>query len=188
MGLLGNDILNGKAGNDILLGGFGKDVLNGDEGNDILDGGWDNDVLSGGNGNDQLWGDWGNDQLSGGAGDDRLVGGLGKDILWGNAGADRFDYGFVFDSLAGEKCRDVIQDFMPGEDKIDLQDIDANLKMKSDQDFTFISTATFDGHAGQLRFDSTNHLLQADLDGNRIADFEISLVGVDHITAADLIL
>ena len=51
-GNAGDDMLVGADGNDTLNGGAGKDTLNGGMGNDILDGGAGNDVLSGGNGND----------------------------------------------------------------------------------------------------------------------------------------
>jgi len=78
--------------------------------------------VSGGAGNDSLTGGAGHDLLSGGAGDDSLTGGAGGDVLqdgscadqlWGGAGADLF-------VLAADGAVDVIRDFQPGIDRIDL--------------------------------------------------------------------
>jgi serralysin len=125
----------------------------------------------------------GDDQLAGGAGDDQLIGGAGKDILQGDAGADRFIYNALFQSRPSEGNRDVIGDFTTGEDRIDLQGIDANRNLAGDQAFNFIETNAFSHTAGELRFDSDAHLLQADSNGDGIADFEISLVGVNSLAA-----
>jgi uncharacterized delta-60 repeat protein len=46
--------VDGKAGNDMIIGSAFADVLRGGEGNDILDGGAKNDVLTGGKGNDRF--------------------------------------------------------------------------------------------------------------------------------------
>ena len=91
------DKLEGKEGNDILLGGLGDDELKGGDGDDTLYGGAgddtlkgedDDDILYGGLGDDKLEGGKGNDILVGGAGDDELKGGKGDDILFGGAGND----------------------------------------------------------------------------------------------------
>lgn len=71
-----------------------------------------NDFANGGEGDDFLFGGGGFDRLVGGEGNDTLHGGYGNDTLTGNEGADRF----VFD--AG---RDIITDFEPGDDDIDLR-------------------------------------------------------------------
>ncbi|MBF9036352.1 hypothetical protein HKCCE2091_19100 [Rhodobacterales bacterium HKCCE2091] len=66
----GDDTLNGRGKDDVLLGGPGEDELNGANGSDTLYGGGDNDVLVGGNGGDLLNGDRGSDVLTGGNGGD----------------------------------------------------------------------------------------------------------------------
>lgn len=75
----GNDTLRGNAGNDTLIGGNGADGLSGNIGNDILDGKADDDTLFGGDGNDTL--------LSA-AGDDTAIGGDGADVVRGHSGTD----------------------------------------------------------------------------------------------------
>ncbi len=48
----GNDIIWSGAGNDLIEGGYDSDILNGGLGNDIIDGGIHNDILMGGSGDD----------------------------------------------------------------------------------------------------------------------------------------
>jgi len=73
------------------------------------------DALAGTPNNDLIMGLNRNDVLSGGAGDDRLVDGRGVDTLIGGAGADVFT--FVSDGMA-----DIIEDFTPGVDRIDMSE------------------------------------------------------------------
>ncbi|WP_460881274.1 VWA domain-containing protein, partial [Pseudaeromonas pectinilytica] len=59
-------------------------------GNDILDGGAGNDYLFGQEGDDQLDGGVGNDQLYGGSGSDEMTGGNGNDVfVWLKGDADK---------------------------------------------------------------------------------------------------
>lgn len=127
----GNDRLNGFGGDDTLEGGAGEDRLLGGRGNDSLEGGADDDVLRGGNGADTLSGGAGDDRLIGGGGRDSLLGGEGEDRMNGGGGNDTIDGGagsdiyrggtgadvFVF---AADGARDVVRDFRPGEDRLDL--------------------------------------------------------------------
>ena len=73
-----------------------------------------NNRLSGLGGDDTIFGYGGKDTIFGGTGGDILRVG-GDDRLSGNAGADHF----VYNSVA-EISGDVITDFTPGSDKIDL--------------------------------------------------------------------
>jgi len=70
-------------------------------------------VLEGAAGDDLLVGGAGLDKLLGGPGDDILEGGLGLDILSGGSGADHF-------VLNWNDGPDIITDFQPGVDKIEL--------------------------------------------------------------------
>jgi len=81
---------------------------------------------------------------------------------------------------------DVITDFQLGLDKIDLSLIDANTTANNDQSFTFIASAAFTGVAGQLTYISG--LLSGDVNGDGIADFQISLTNNPALSASDLVL
>lgn len=100
----GDDTLTGGDGNDVLIGGSGADSLIGNAGADTLQGGIGDDILTGGNGNDVL------------------VGGIGNDILTGNEGSDRFVFTSLSDggSTQDVETGDIITDFTPGTDIIDL--------------------------------------------------------------------
>lgn len=198
-----NNRLNGGAGHDTLLGGggadrlfgdTGNDSLNGGIGNDLLDGGADNDTLVGGLGNDTLRGGLGSDTLFGGAGNDRLfsdmgsdliIGGLGTDIMSGGAQRDIFVFNSVNESRVGA-ARDQILDFVSGVDDIDLRQIDANIRIGGDQDFRFTGT-TATAHSVWYVAVGQNVIVRADVNGDRQADFEITLTGVRSLSADDFL-
>ena len=110
-----NIILKGEAGNDLLWSNDGDDTIRGGSGNDNINGGRGNDQLSGDEGDDSIKGFDGDDIINGGAGRDTLVGGKGNDV-------------FVFSNLAdsSDNASDLILDFVKGEDKIDLSNLDIN--------------------------------------------------------------
>lgn len=114
----GHDTLKGDAGDDMLDGGAGNDSITGNAGEDALIGGDGNDTLEGGSEDDRLSGGDGDDVLSGGSDNDELVGGRGDDTLTGGSGADIY----TFATASGD---DVITDFEPGIDRIDLWHADA---------------------------------------------------------------
>lgn len=136
----GDDQLLGRRGRDTLTGGDGDDSLMGGNGHDRLWGGRDADLLKGHGQNDRLWGEAGADRLLGGKGHDRLLGGDGADLLRGGAGRDRLNGGADADTLRGEagadvlwggagadrfvfashRGRDVVRDFTPDVDLLDL--------------------------------------------------------------------
>jgi len=177
--------LSGKGGDDRLFGAGDDDILFGGAGNDRLHGGSGEDRLVGGKGRDRLEGGSGGDRLFGGDGADRLDGGRGRDVLTGGKGADMFLFRSEKDSGRGRNA-DVIRDFEPGRDTIDLSRIDANANRGGDQAFDFIRGREFSGKAGELRFDDGR--LAGDVDGDGRADFEIALRGVERLGADDMIL
>ena len=99
----GNDVLigggrssvfiRGGGGDDILIGGAANDALSGEDGNDLIDGGAGNDLIRGQRGQDALLGGAGNDIADGGLDDDRISGGTGNDVLKGSQGDDTIDGG-----------------------------------------------------------------------------------------------
>ena len=151
--------------------------LTGTEGANVLTGNAGRNLLRGFLGDDRILGLGGTDSLVGDAGADTIIGGAGADILSGGTDADVFVFA-TGDSGATQATRDRITDFVSGTDRIDLQAVlDAG---------RFIGRTAFDGTAGQVRF--VNGVLQADSDGDAVADFTLALTGVTAITAGDLIL
>ncbi len=110
-GTAGRDKLSGRDGDDELVGGDGDDRTKGGDGNDVHYGGAGDDRLRDKDGNDELYGGEGDDRLRAGDGDDILSGGLGEDELRGDDGIDTFIF------TGGT---DIIRDFEPGVDKIDV--------------------------------------------------------------------
>jgi serralysin len=82
---------------------------------------------------------------------------------------------------------DVVNDFVRGQDKIDLRGIDANTATVANDAFTtFIAgTAAFTA-AGQLKL--LNGVLYGNTDGDADAEFAIQLTGVTQLTTADVML
>ncbi|MGB8814007.1 MAG: calcium-binding protein [Paracoccaceae bacterium] len=145
------------------LFGFGNNAVN---------------LISGNAGSNTLAGLAGNDTLNGGAGDDRLRGGTGLDILTGGAGAD--DFLFVSAAEAGiSTARDHITDFQHGVDDIDL-----HLFMAGG---SFIGAAVFGGIARQLRYEAASGTLMGDVNGDGLADFQITLDTKPALSAIDFI-
>jgi serralysin len=185
-GLGGNDILSGGGGNDTLFGDGGADKLNGNSGADVLNGGSGADVLKGGEGNDRLFGDDGADVLNGDTGSDMLRGGTGKDVLVGGSGADTFVFATAAEAGKG-RAFDTIRDFSRAQgDKIDLSDIDAVSNKAGNQSFDYIGSKGFSGDAGELRY-SKNHVY-GDLNGDRVADFDIHIANGHALHAGDFLL
>jgi serralysin len=198
----GNDILTGGAGADALSGGAGTDTASyataiagvkanlaapagntGDAAGDTYDsienltGSAFADSLTGDAKGNSLDGGNGKDTLDGGDGKDTLIGGAGKDKLYGGGGADHFVFA-AGQTGATESSADTIYDFTRAQhDKIDLHEIDANTKLSGDQAFTFIGTAHFDHHAGELRYidTSADTLIEGDINGDGKQDFVIRL-------------
>ncbi|MET3926872.1 calcium-binding protein [Devosia sp. 2618] len=194
----GSDKLFGEAGNDTMEGGSGNDLLQGGSGTDVISGDDGNDDLKGDSGNDTLNGGAGNDKLNGGSGNDKLRGGEGKDTLTGGSGDDRFVFKSVAEisQTATSSKRDVITDFVRGSDKIDFSAIDANTKVSGNQAFTLRSgeQSGFTGAAGQLYWDkigsgdTARTIISGDRDGDKIADFQLELIGHFNLTGSDFIL
>ncbi|HAB12320.1 MAG TPA: hemolysin expression modulating protein [Planctomycetaceae bacterium] len=111
----GDDVISSGGGDDFVSGGDDNDRIYGGSGDDFLQGDRGNDVLMGGSGNDVLKGEQGNDFLHGGDGDDELHTRTGNDYLVGGTGDDTFVV-----RPSGQPEINVILDFTPGEDVIDL--------------------------------------------------------------------
>ncbi|MGO7591435.1 right-handed parallel beta-helix repeat-containing protein [Rhizobium leguminosarum] len=209
----GADVLDGGTGND-TASYAGSDAVNvnlatkaasggqatGDKiaGIENLTGSSYNDVLTGGNGGGNvLTGGAGADKLDGGAGNDVLIGGAGKDIMTGGIGEDTFILKAPTETGSGLN-RDAITDFQHGVDKIDISAIDANGSAAGNGTFHFQAqeNALFDHKAGALAWHYDDHagsasdvtVIQADMNGDGIHDFEVQLKGLVHLGAGDFLL
>lgn len=98
-------------------------VIVNEETGGVLSGGAGFDTLYGSESQDVIIGLAGNDKLFGRVGDDVLQGGAGNDSLFGGAGADTF-YWTLADKSANSSLEvDIIRDFNPNADKLDLRDL-----------------------------------------------------------------
>ena len=207
----GNGLVDGGGGNDTLviggqqrgqraLGGSGDDRIgvrpnspdgtiwgsidaNGGDGRDVLTGS-DNPETDA----DLLYGGSGNDRLSGRRGDDKLGGDGGVDTLTGGAGRDTFDFN-PGGSGVGAGRRDIITDFLAGQDVLDLLSVDANAGRAGDQAFAFVGTRAFTG-AGQVRLARVDGdtVVQGSTDGDAAPELEILLANGATPTAGDFLL
>lgn len=212
-GMGGNDQLNGSSGSDKLFGGSGSDKLAGGSGADRLDGGAGTDtalysgsavtvnLLKNGLNTGEAKGDTlisienvetggGDDNITGSNGANRINAGGGNDTFRGMAGADVFVFGWSGMAEASTIGSDTIRDFSRSEkDKIDLHYIDALSTVSGNNSFDFIGKADFSGN-GQVRYEQRNSatFIQADTDGDRVADLTIKLSGTLTLYASDFYL
>jgi Ca2+-binding RTX toxin-like protein len=125
---------------------------------------------------------------SGGVRNDQLMATDGIDELTGGAGADRFVFAQV--RIAGDAgaARDVITDFVSGQDKIHLARIDANSTKSGNQAWSLADA--FSGRAGELTItrEGDDLLLSGDVNGDGRADLVIELTGASTLKAADIVL
>jgi hypothetical protein len=176
----------------VAAGGAVTFVVNGTSGTDIIKAGNFVGTLNGGGGSDQITGGANVDTINGGDGNDKIMGFGGADILTGGAGSDTFRFGAATDSGIGAAA-DQITDFVSGTDKLGFTLIDTDPIAVGDQGFTFIANTAF--HAtgvAEIRYTDSgaNLLVQADIDGDGIADMEVLLAGLagQTLTVGDFLL
>lgn len=177
----------------LLTGTARADRITGTDAAERIDGLDGADTLAGVGGADKLLGGAGRDQLDGGAGDDWLQGGIGGDKLTGGIGLDRFVWASAAELGRGTD-RDELSDFTQGQDTLDLSGVDTSSLTVGDQAFAFIGSGAFTGVAGQLRFEAVDAardytIIQGDLNGDRVTDFEIKLLDrFVQLSATDFLL
>lgn len=140
VGTDGDDVIDGKAGDDNIRGEWGNDTLIGGLGNDIVAGGWGDDVITGGQGNDTLSGNYGEDVLIGGLGNDELQGGHHNDTYLFSAGDGQ--------DIIDENSYSSNQSSVGLKDRINFVDIDFSAVHVSQVDNDLV--ITFDDSSDQV--------------------------------------
>ncbi|MFZ1426586.1 MAG: M10 family metallopeptidase C-terminal domain-containing protein [Geminicoccaceae bacterium] len=209
-GLAGNDLIRAQGGKDLVDGGDGSDFLDGGPGDDTIKGGTGVDLVTyAGNapvavdlsskpatakrgsetdtlaGIEGVLGSSAADRFKGDAANNEFQGKQGKDTATGGGGRDTYFIKVVADSPAGAG-RDVITDFTPGQDVIDLSNIDADAALPGQQLFRWVGKANLTG-AAQLGYyvSGGNTIVRASTDADAAAEVEIQLTGQKTLTAAD---
>ena len=199
----GADSLNGENGDDWLNGGLGNDRMVGGLGNDVyVVEGSDKIIEQPNEGRDWMMSDsfhvrlaanvevgklvgeaalnlFGNtldNRLYGNVGANIIIGGLGQDVMTGDAGADRFKFNSIGEIGNGAQS-DIIMDFIHDEDKLQFSGIDANAKQDGRQSFVYIGKSAFSGQGGELHYTQSgaNIIVAGDVNGDRVADFQVVL-------------
>lgn len=194
------EVRGGSAGEKVT-GSSGSDRVMGRDGQDSIFGGGGADSLSGNDNNDHLEGGAGNDTLNGGSGFDTLVGGAGADRMTGGGRSDTFVFEKISDAArttsANGLVSDVITDFKPGTDKIDLSAMDASSIRAGNNTFVFSGQGPIGtSDAGQIvyrKFDlagtANDHtMVYLDIDADTSAEGVIRLEGLLDLSSTDFLL
>ena len=163
-------------------------TVNGTSGDDAIKGGQFATTVNAGDGADVIR--TGNlvDTIDGGIGNDKIAGRGGADILTGGAGSDTFRYVLASDSGLGVNA-DHITDFAIGTDKLAFRALDPDLVTPGVQSFAFIDTQAFHATgAAEIHYANSGAdlLVEADLNGDGIADMQIFLNGLAGQTLTGL--
>ena len=161
------------------------------DGGDTIRGGEGLDTIHGGAGGELIRGDAGDDRIFGGGQDDSLIGGLGVDRMTGGAGRDVFDFNAVTETGTTRATRDVVYDFTPGDDLLDVTSIDASAALAGNQRFAFVGTGPFTAE-GQIRLVQTGNgvIVQLNTTGSDTAEASVFLRGlqVGDLDSGDFVL
>ena len=167
-------------------------TVNGTSGTDIIKCGTGVHIINSGDGVDQIRGGTSADIINAGAGNDKIIGNSGADVITGGTGADQFRYLFAGESGLGAAA-DRITDYAIGSDRLNFSLLDTNPGLAGVQGFAFVANGAFSGGgAASIRYTNSGAdlLVQADINGDGIADMEVILQGLSGgtLTAADFIL
>ncbi len=198
------DTLIGGKGNDELssVGGKGWNVLYGNSGDDDLTG-FMYDELYGGKGDDHLsaLGGFGHNLLNGGTGNDVLMAGYG-DTLYGGEGDDEIFFHRGGNTASGGKGHDefqiaswrlpndvnIITDFKPGSDKLEIKHIQGlksfkNLEITQDGKDALISFG--DIEIALLKNINADQLKASDFDIDKVEKYYTNIKPDDFVKVID---
>jgi ubiquitin len=119
--------------------------------------------------------------INGEKGNDWLQGGLGIDVLFGGRGKDRYVYTGADESTAAQ--RDSVK--VGKGDRFVFSSFDGDSSTVGQQKLRFIGKQAFSGTAGDLR--ATRSLLEADTNGDGIAEFAVNLRSNFLINSSNLV-
>jgi serralysin len=185
-------VLDGGLGNDKLTGGTGVDLVAypGPAGvvvdlsgtSDTARRGGETDTLVGIEG---ALGSSGADRFKGDDLNNEFQGKAGKDTMTGGGGRDTWDFNEVADSPPGA-TRDLVTDFAPGQDVLDLAGIDADATVPGNQSFRWVAKAILNG-AAQLGYFVSGGMtiVRASTDADAAPEVEIQLTGAKTLTEGD---
>jgi hypothetical protein len=111
--------------------------------------------------------------------------------MTGGDGADTFVFALGNTGGSSPSTADVINDFShTAGDHINLSLFDSHLPAGGPTHLTFIGTAAFDGHAGEVRYETVgqNLAIYGDIDGDGTADFCIVAKSISTLVASDFLL
>lgn len=188
-GGLGNDRLYVDSADDVIIeiAGGGTDVVYAAVDYALADGAKIESLRAWGTDGVALTGNDHNQWVISVGGSDTLSGGLGRDTLDG--GVDSVADTFLFHSVAEMglgTARDVLRNYVAGQDVIDLHLMDANIIADGDQAFSLAATARA---FGLWMVNSTAGLvLRADVTGDARADGEIRLADMLTLNSGDIVL
>lgn len=134
--------IDGRNGDDWIIGTAAADVIFGSAGNDTISGGDGNDTIWGGTGNDATYGDAGNDLISGGSGADSINGGVDGDVL-----------SFLIADI--NNAEDGVSGFVAGVDRMRIN-WSAYSGASSTPPVVFGTSPSGTGSASQIRYDNSN--------------------------------
>jgi hypothetical protein len=121
----------------------------------------------------------------------------GGDLMSGGAGRDAFYYSAATDSGLTADTRDLLTDFVRGQDVIDLRSVDASVLQPGNNNFTWRGEGAFSTSAiGEVRYQRVDEagtandltIIWADIDNDIDAEFAIALSGLHALTTADILL
>lgn len=164
-----------------LLGSNGLSGT-GNEANNVIIGNSGANVLRAFEGNDRVFAGNGRDTIFGGVGNDSITGGAGADVMNGDIGLDDFVFIAATDSRVA--AFDKISGFISRQDDLDFSDLVGG---------TFglrLGAAYAAGGAPQVRTEVVGRDTRVfvDINGDRVDDMRIDLIGVTRLVAGDFIL